>query len=134
MLKLVIALVLLAHGIGHSMGLLQVFRVATVNPQWHGDSWLLTNALGATIAQLTGVVVWTAAIIGFALLAAAVVGWLPGSWFTALAIASAAVSLAGLALFPTAFPAFSTIGALAVNAAVLVAVVWYHWVPSDIAA
>ena len=134
MLKLVIALVLLAHGIGHSMGLLQVFRVATVNPQWHGDSWLLTNALGATIAQLTGVVVWTAAIIGFALLAAVVVGWLPGSWFTALAIASAAVSLAGLALFPTAFPAFSTIGALAVNAAVLVAVVWYHWVPSDIAA
>jgi hypothetical protein len=27
-----------AHGIGHGMGLLQLFKVATVNPQWHGDS------------------------------------------------------------------------------------------------
>ena len=32
MLKVVIALVLLAHGIRHSMGMLQVLKVATVNP------------------------------------------------------------------------------------------------------
>jgi hypothetical protein len=36
MLKIVIALVLLAHGIGHSMGLVQLFKVATVH-------WLPTD-------------------------------------------------------------------------------------------
>jgi hypothetical protein len=46
MLKLVAAVVLLAHGIGHSLGLLQLFKVATVNPEWHGDSWLLTGLAG----------------------------------------------------------------------------------------
>jgi hypothetical protein len=29
---------------------------------------------------------------------------------------------------------FSSIGALAVNITVLVAVLWYHWVPSDLGA
>ena len=43
MFTFTIALVLLAHGIGHSMGLLQIFNVASVNPQWNGDSWLLTG-------------------------------------------------------------------------------------------
>lgn len=32
MIKIVIALVLLGHGIGHSMGLLQIFKVATISP------------------------------------------------------------------------------------------------------
>jgi hypothetical protein len=134
MLKLVIAVILLAHGIGHSMGLLQVFKVATVNPQWHGDSWLLTGPAGMTLTQIVGASLWTAAIVGFAALAAVVVGWMPEAWFGPLAIGSAAVSLVGLLLFPIAFPLFSTVGAAAVNVAVLVAVLWFQWVPSDLAA
>ena len=46
MLKIIVALVLLSHGIGHSMGLLQVFKIATVSPQWDGDSWLLAGSAG----------------------------------------------------------------------------------------
>jgi hypothetical protein len=131
MLKIVIALVLLAHGIGHSMGLLQLFKVATVNPQWHGDSWILTGPAGTTVTQVVGGLLWTGAIVGFAALAVTVLGWLPASWFPPLAVGSAVVSLAGLLLFPIAFPTFSTLGALAVDVAVLVAAVWYHWVPAD---
>jgi hypothetical protein len=131
MFKIMIALVLLAHGIGHSMGLLQLFKVATVNPQWHGDSWILTGPAGTTMTQLVGGLLWTAAIVGFAALAATVVGWLPASWFSQLAVGSAVVSLAGLLLFPIAFPTFSTLGALAVDVAVLVAAIWYQWVPAD---
>ena len=134
MLKLIIAIVLLAHGIGHSMGLLQVFNIATVNPQWNGDSWLLTGPAGMTVTQVVGVSLWTAAIVGFAALAAVIVGWLPEAWFAPLAIGSAAVSTVGLFVFPLAFPVFSTFGALAVNVAVLVAVLWYHWVPGDLSA
>lgn len=134
MLRIVIALVLLAHGIGHSMGLLQVFKVATVSPQWHGDSWLLSGVGGPTATQFVGVVLWSAAIVGFSLLAAVTLGWLPETWWVPLAVGAAAVSLVGLLLFPVAFPPMSTLGALAVDLAVLVAVLWYDWVPSSLAA
>jgi hypothetical protein len=129
MFKIVIALVLLAHGIGHSLGLLQVFKVATVNPAWDGDSWLLTGILGETPSQVIGAVLWTAAIIGFAGLAGIVMGWLPAAWFQPLAIGSAASSLVGLLLFPVAFPLGSSIGALVIDLAVLVATLWYGWQP-----
>src|SRR5512146_2435207 len=119
MVKIALAVLLLAHGIGHSMGVLQVLKVATVNPGWDGESWLLTGPAGTTWTHAVGVVLWTASIIGFAALAAAVMGWLPASAFDALAIASASASLLGLVLFPIAFPTFSTIGALIVDLGVL---------------
>ncbi len=133
MVKVVIAVVLLAHGIGHSMGLLQMTKVATVNPAWRGDSWVLSGALGEGATQLVGATVWIMAIIGFAALAAIVVGWLPESWFAPLAVGSAIVSLAGLALFPTAFPLGSTVGAVVVDVVVLAAVTWFGWLPSELA-
>lgn len=133
MVKIALAVLLLAHGIGHSMGLLQVFKIATVNPGWDGESWLLTGPAGTTWTHAVGVVLWTASIVGFAALAAAVMGWLPASAFDALAIASASASLLGLVLFPIAFPTFSTIGALIVDLGVLAAVTWYHWQPTDLA-
>jgi hypothetical protein len=134
MLKIIIAVVLLSHGIGHSMGLLQAFKVATVSPQWKGDSWVLTRSVGSAISQIVAVSLWSFAIVGFAALAAVVIGWLPEAWWVPLAVGASAVSLAGLFLFPVAFPLFSTLGALAANVAVLVAVLWYQWVPSDLAA
>ena len=133
MLKIVIALILFAHGVGHSIGLLQVFNVASVNPAWHGDSWLLTGVVGPTATQAVGAILWTAAMVGFVALAAIVLGWLPASWWTTLAIVASVASLTGLLLFPIAFPTFSSIGAFAVDAAVLVAVLWFHWVPSELA-
>ena len=131
MLRIVIAVILLSHGIGHSMGLLQVFKVATVNPKWNGDSWLL-SAAGPTFTQVVAVSLWSLALVGFVMLAAVVMGWLPESWWLPLAIGSVAASLAGLLFFPIAFPVFSTLGALAANVVVLVAVLWYQWVPADL--
>jgi hypothetical protein len=121
MLKFLIALVLLAHGIGHVLGLLQVFKVATVNPAWSGDSWLLTGVLGTTPSQVVGVVLWIASIVGFAALAAVTIGWLPAEWWPPLAIGASLASLAGLLLFPLAFPTTSTLGAAVVDVVVLVA-------------
>jgi len=134
MLKIVIALVLIAHGIGHSMGPMGIFRVATVNPAWHGDSWILSSIGGQSLTQVIGIVLWTLALVGFVAVGAVVLGWLPEAWWAPLAIGSSIVSIAGLLLFPIAFPVFSTIGALAVDLAVLAAVLWYGWVPSDLAA
>jgi len=131
MFKIAVAVVLLAHGIGHSIGLLQIFKVAAVNPEWHGDSWLLNGPVGTTATQAVGGLLWTVAIVGFAALAAVVVGWLPTTWFVPLAIASSLVSLAGVALFPIAFPVLSTLGAAVVDVAVLASAVWFHWLPGD---
>ena len=62
---------------------------------------------------------------------AVLAGWLPAGWWQPLMIVSAGASLAGLALFPAAFPPFSTTGALVVDIAVLVAVFGLHWQPTD---
>lgn len=133
MVKLVIAVVLLAHGIGHSLGLLQMFDVATVNPAWRGDSWILSGPLGTTVTQVVGIVLWVGAIVGFGVAAAIAIDWLPASWFVPVAVGSSVLSLMGIALFPMAFPTMSTIGALAVDVGLLVAL-WLHWLPSEITA
>jgi hypothetical protein len=132
MLKVLIALVLVAHGVGHSMGPLGMFKVATINPAWHGDSWILTGVGAPGATQAVGTVLWVLALVGFVVLGAVVIGWLPAAWWEPLAIASSLASLAGLLLFPSAFPVFSTIGALAVDVAVLAVVVWFGWAPGDL--
>jgi hypothetical protein len=133
MFKVALGLLLLAHGTGHSLGLLQVFRVATINAQWQGDSWLLSGITGSTVAQAIGVAAWTVALVGFIAAAAVVFGTLPASWWEPVALASSLASLLGLLLFPLAFPTLSTIGALIVDLGVIFAVGWYHWVPADLA-
>lgn len=127
----VIALVLFAHGVGHSMGIVQSTGLATVNPSWHGESWLLSGSVGSTWTTIAALVVWSAAIVGFCAVAATVVGWLPIAWFQPLALVSAAVSLAGVVAFPMAFPTFSTIGAVVVDLGLLFAVLGLHWQPGS---
>jgi hypothetical protein len=129
MLRVLVALVLLAHGIGHVLGPLQVLRISTVNPEWHGDSWLLSG-LGTTATQLAGLFIWFVALAGFVAVAAVVMGWLPADWWAPLAIGSSVVSLIGIGLFPTAFPTFSTIGAVAIDVVVVIAVTWLSWTPA----
>ena len=132
-MKIVVALVLFAHGIGHVMGPLQVLNVATVNPQWNGDSWAL-GGIGTTAAHAVGISLWVLAAIGFSAAAAVVMGWLPADWWQPVALASSIVSLAAIALFPLAFPTFSTIGAAVVDLIVIGAVAWADWTPADVAA
>jgi len=134
MLRIIIAVALLGHGIGHSMGLLKVANIASVNPKWRGDSWILTRITGQSVTTAAGVALWSSAMVGFTAAAGAVLGWLPVEWFQPLAVVSCVVSLLGVLLFPIAFPTFSTIGAVAANVVVLVAVVWYDWMPSDLGA
>ena len=133
MLKFIIGLVLIGHGIGHSMGILGLFKVAQVNPAWQGDSWALTSLAGDTLTQLVGAVLWSVAMIGFIALGLVVFGWLPAGWWVPLAVVSSIASLLGVVLFPMAFPTFSTVGAVVVDLAVLYAV-WSGWLPSDLPA
>ena len=56
---------------------------------------------------------------------------LPAGVCRPVAVGSAVVSLAGIVLFIRTWPAFNTLAALAVNAAILVAV-WIRWPPQSV--
>lgn len=132
MLKIVIGVVLLAHGIGHVLGLLPVVGVAPMSslPRWTGESWVLPSGQ-ATLSHVIGGALWAVALVGFLLVSFIVFGWLPETWWQPLAIGSAGVSIVAIAFFPSGFPtAVNVIGALAVDVALLVAATAYEWAPS----
>lgn len=133
MWKFVIGIVLIAHGIGHSMGILGLFKVAEVNPAWHGDSWILSDVAGGLLTQAVGATLWSIAMIGFIALGLVAFGWLPAAWWVPIAVVSSIASLVGVVLFPVAFPTFSTIAAVVVDLAVLYTVVT-GWLPADLPA
>jgi len=64
MWRIVIAVVLLTHGIGHSLGLFPALGLAKTM-RWTDHSWLLTNLFGESAARWFGVVLWLAAMFGF---------------------------------------------------------------------
>jgi hypothetical protein len=131
-MQIVIAIVLAAHGIGHSLGLFPLVGLAPTAalPKWTGESWLLRGRASMPMRVVSGLL-WLAAAVGFVLLAAVVMGWLPEAWWQPLAVAASAVSLVALVIFPSGFPtAVNLIGAAAVDIGVLVAVIAYSWAPS----
>ena len=117
-----------AHGIGHVLGWLPAWGLAKIEGV-SSASWLL-GPLGETAERAIAGAVFLAPTAGFV---AAVGAMFAGQgWFRGVAIASAAISLAATALFPRAFPVGSTIGAVAVNAAILVGLLATSWEPSTL--
>ncbi len=93
MLRIVIGVVLAAHGIGHSMGLLGMFKVASGQSVVAGRLMASDGPVGTTATQVVGVVLWTVSMVGFIALAAIVFGWLPETWWVPLAVVSSVASL-----------------------------------------
>jgi hypothetical protein len=128
-LRLIIALVLFVHGIGHVMGILPVLGLSTIET-WNVRSWLLTDLLGDTITRVIGFILFAAALIGFLGATLGLMNWLvPHEWWRTLAVVSAVISLVAIALFWNAFVAFfpNKLGAIAVNAAVLIGLLVADW-------
>jgi hypothetical protein len=124
--RIILALVLGAHGIGHL-----VFLVSTLGlGNWGGpsQSWLLANLAGGAVQRVVGGLIWIVALAGFI---AAAVGLLAGQpWWRTAAVASAGVSLLGAALVWANPPASSALSAAIFDVAVLVALLLLHW-PSE---
>jgi hypothetical protein len=135
-LKLVVGGVLLLHGLSHAGALGALAWIGHFGPGGTGKwgqarSWLLPS-LPASSATLVAAAFWVAALVGFVLAALSFWGVLPVGGWQALAVASAAVSMAGILLFFGNWPPFNTVAALAVNVAVLVAVLWLGWPPASV--
>lgn len=122
--KVVVAGVLGAHGVGHVMGWMPPLGLARFEGVTSG-SWLLTGIAGEGVTRAAAVGLFALPTVGFGV---AAVGLLLGqAWWRPVAVASAAVSLAAGALYPQALPVSSTVGSLAVNALVLVGVLVAGW-------
>ena len=134
-IKLIAAGVLLLHGLGHggALGALAWIRLRPGTPT--GDwlaarSWLVPS-LPADTATTLASTFWVVALVGFIIAAMSFWGVvIPGNVWRPLAVASALVSIAGITFFFGTWPMFNTLAALAVNVAVLAAVLWLRW-PSE---
>lgn len=116
-----VGIVLLAHGVGHVLGLIPLFAQDSVEG-WNLRSWALTNAVGEPVSKAIGAVLFAASTIVFVLAGLAVLGWgVPVEWWKPLAIAGAFVSTVAIVLFWNAFPALvpNKVGALVVNIIIL---------------
>ena len=117
-LRILIAGALFVHGAGHTLGFWMPAR-----------SWLLRDTPEPTL-RIIGRVLWVVSIIGFV---AACLGFLgilvPVTWWQTLAVITAIISLLGLVLFLGSWPTFNTIGAVGMNLAILIALLWLHWPP-----
>jgi hypothetical protein len=124
--------VLLVHGLGHGGALAALawiaLRPGSDTGAWTAArSWLWPSVAPGT-ATLVASAFWIVSLVGFVV--AALSYWFGGgdAW-RALAIGSALVSGVGIVLFFGNWPMFNTLAALAVNAAVLVALVVLRWTP-----
>lgn len=135
-LRLLIGGVLLVHGLGHGGALGALlwirFRPHTSTGDWAAARTWLMPALPAETAATLASAFWIAALAGFVLAALSFWGIvLPADVWRSLGLGSAVVSLIGIAVFFGTWPAFNTVAALAVNAAVLVAA-WVGWPPPSV--
>lgn len=131
-LRILIAVVLFVHGVGHVMGMLPAFGMANRTETWSLRSWLLTGLLGETIARWIGVILFLLAMLGFVGASLGLLDILvPYSAWRTLAVVSAVISLVALALYWNAFVTwFNKLGAIAVDVAVLVGLLVLNW-PTD---
>ena len=133
-LRIIIGLVLLVHGIGHIMAFLPALNITSTD-KWHHRSWLLTPLIGDNASRVISIILFGAAFFGFIAAALALFGWLvPHEMWRTLSVYSAVISLAALSLFWNSFVSLfpNKIGAIAVNIAVLVSLLWLNW-PSEAA-
>jgi hypothetical protein len=132
--KVIIAGVLLLHGLGH-VGALAAIAVnwsdrGTTTGAWlPARSWLIPS-LAPQTAKIVASTFWVLATIGFVAAALSFLGIVvPGAMWRQVALASSVVSLLGITLSFGTWPAFNIIAALGVNVAILVTQVWLHWPP-----
>lgn len=124
LVKVVVAGVLGAHGLGHVLGWMPAAGLARFEGVSSG-SWLVTGLAGDGGARILAVGLFAIPTCGFVMAAAGLLLGQP--WWRSVAVGSAAVSLAAIALYPHALPFGSTIGAVLVNGLVLYGVLVADW-------
>lgn len=122
MLRIVISLVIAAHGIGHILFLAPMLRAEGGMWSQVNNSWLLGDS---SLVRLVGALLWAAVLVLFVVAALGLFTQQP-FWRTAAIIASI-LSVIGLVIFWHSPPGSPVISALVFNVCVLVALLLAHW-------
>ena len=127
-LRIVIAVFLFVHAIGHMQGVVAAAGLLN-SKSWNASSWLFDNILGQTASRTLALLLFAVCVLGFLATAFSFVGiGLPHGWWRSLAVIFAVPSLAGLVFYWTAFAQlFNKAGALLVNGWILVGVLALGW-------
>lgn len=123
-IKVVVAGVLAAHGVGHAIGWMPAVGMGRIAGA-SGDSWILSGLAGDQAARIAAAAVFLIPTAGFVMAAAGLMLGQP--WWRPVAAGSAAVSLVAIGLFPHALPTGPLAGAVAVDVATLVLLVLAGW-------
>ena len=127
-LRIVVALVILVHGIGHVLFLAPCLGMTQWGQAAH--SWLLTKTLGDAATRAIGALLWLAIIAGFAAAGVGLLG--QQTWWRALAVGSAGGALLALALFASGIGRQPLLSAGLMDVAILLALVWLQWPSVDL--
>jgi hypothetical protein len=118
MWRYIIAVVLIAHGIGHVGG-----------PWFFGRSWL-SPALAGGMVRWLFIVLWLAAMLGFV---GAGIGVLAQrEWWRTLAIAASVLSIPVAALFLGSAATQPLINASVMDVVVLLRLLWARWPSAEL--
>jgi len=125
--RLVVAGVLLVHGLGHAGALGALvwigLRAGDTGAWLPARSWLIPSMPSPTVVAA---IFWVLALVGFVAAAGAL--WFGiGDWWRSVAVVSALVSSVGIVLFFGTWPTFNTVAALGVDAAVIIALLVLRW-------
>src|SRR4029079_8222142 len=122
--RLGVALVVFAHGVGHLLFLGPVIGLGSWADQT-GDSWVLTGTIGEPAARIVATVLWSAVNVLFVAGAAGFLGTTDGC--RTVTIGAAGLSILGIVLFWGGIASSSAIFALIADAVILGALLIAHW-------
>jgi hypothetical protein len=126
--QIVFGVVLIAHGIGHTLGVMPLFL--KVPESWNTRSWLLSGRLDERAVTTIAVVLWLVCTVGFVLAGLGILDLIvPTTWWRPLAVGFSALSLVTLGLYWQGFPVLipNKVGAIAVDVVLIVGIVFASW-------
>ena len=127
-LRMIIAIVLFIHAIGHIQGVLVALNLFSTE-KWHSRSWLLDKLVGEKVSKFIALILWLICALGFLVTAFAFLDiGIPNDLWRPMAVVFSIPSLLGVILYRNSFAAsFNKLGALAVNAAILIGLLFLKW-------
>jgi hypothetical protein len=130
-LRTIIAVFLFIHAIGHIQGIVASLGVIK-SETWDVHSWLFDGLLGEKGSRTLALILFAACVLGFLATAFSFLGvGLPHESWRTLAIIFAVPSVLSLVAYWNAFAMFfNKVGAIGVNAWILVGLLLLQW-PSE---
>jgi hypothetical protein len=124
-MRRIVAIVLVAHGIGHTMSVMPVLIDTPAN--WHAGSWLLDRLLGERVSSVVGIVTGFALATTFTLAGLSLARWgVHEDWWRGLALWSGIGGLVWLLLYWNSLATlFNKLGAIAVDIGAIVIAIGY---------